>query len=753
MCFVLSIHPVVFRLLPVVALWFWAFAGHTLSGQSFVREITPVLTKAGCNQGACHGAAAGRGGFRLSLYGSDPEADFHEIVMRLGGRRINHLDPQSSLLLLKATETIEHGGGQRLVSSGSGAARIEQWIDQGAKWNVTDESSRSATEDTAATNDFGLQQLQVEPILSILSHQGQTIPLKVTATFENGDSENVTGWTVFKAEDESAVSIDPDTGEITVNRRGRHIVIARYLNQVVPVELVLPFLSEDEASLREKTARPNLPEVPRRKDPSSLVDHWVNQKLDLLNLPSSPSCDDATFLRRACLDLTGRLPTPSQTNDYLKLDSEVRRTWLVDSLLSSDEFNCYWTQKLAKLFRLRKLPDSRAAMEAYHRWLGQQLEEHAGYDSIVKALLLARGDTTEVGPANFYRTADNPRERAELVSEVFMASRLRCANCHNHPLDQWTQDDYHGLAAILATISVSQSVVDQPAAKVTHPKTGRDALPKLPAGAWLSREVDADQPLATEFVDWLVAKENPLFAKAIVNRLWKVMMGRGLVDPVDDFRQTNPATHPELLEELSSEFVKSGYDIRAILRVMANSNCYQRSAVPQLGNVSDVAFYSHYNVRPLQAEVLADAISDVLDSPLAYGNQPIGTRAVELMDPQTPSRALDTLGRCSPESSCDQSLSTLSAGLGAKLFLLNGDFINQRLENENNRLSRWITRGYSDSEIVRDFYQLALQRLPRSDERAYWERQLGEAQSDDRDNLLRDFLWSLLACREFTHNQ
>ena len=180
-------------------------------------------------------------------------------------------------------------------------------------------------------------------------------------------------------------------------------------------------------------------------------------------------------MRRACLDLTGRLPTPSQTDDYLKLDSEVRRTWLVDSLLSSDEFNRYWTQKLAKLFRLRKLPNSQAAMEAYHRWLGQQLEEHAGYDSIVKGLLLARGDTTEVGPANFYRTADNPRERAELVSEVFMASRLRCANCHNHPLDQWTQDDYHGLAAILATIRVSEkSVVDQPAAKVTHPK--QDAM-------------------------------------------------------------------------------------------------------------------------------------------------------------------------------------------------------------------------------------------------------------------------------------
>ena len=752
-CFVLSISPVFHRLFSVVALGFWAFADYSVSGQSFVREITPVLTKAGCNQGACHGAAAGRGGFRLSLYGSDPEADFHEIVMRLGGRRVNHLDPQSSLLLLKATETIEHGGGQRLVSSGSGAVRIEQWIDQGAPWNVTDESNRSGIGDAAATDDFGLQQLQVEPRLSILSHQGQTIPLKVTATFEDGISENVTGWTVFKAEDESAVSIDPDSGEITVNRRGRHIVIARYLNQVVPVELVLPFLSEDEASLRQNPSRPALPEVSHSEDPSSLIDHWVNQKLDLLNLPSSPPCDDATFLRRACLDLTGRLPTPSQTDDYLKLDSEVRRTWLVDSLLSSDEFNRYWTQKLAKLFRLRKLPNSQAAMEAYHRWLGQQLEEHAGYDSIVKGLLLARGDTTEVGPANFYRTADNPRERAELVSEVFMASRLRCANCHNHPLDQWTQDDYHGLAAILATIRVSESVVDQPAAKVTHPKTGRDALPKLPAGAWLSREVDADPSLATEFVDWLVAKENPLFAKAIVNRLWKVMMGRGLVDPVDDFRQTNPATHPELLDELSLEFVKSGYDLRAILRLMANSDCYQRSAVPLLGNVADVAFYSHYNVRPLQAEVLADAISDVLDSPLAYGGQPIGTRAVELMDPQTPSRALDTLGRCSPESSCDQSLSTFSAGLGAKLFLLNGDFINQRLESENNRLSRWITRGYSDSEIVRDFYQLALQRLPRSDERAYWERQLGTVQADDRDHLLRDFLWSLLACREFTHNQ
>ena len=752
----------------------FAFSVQKAEAQSFQRVVTPVLTKAGCNQGSCHGAAAGRGGFRLSLYGSDPEADYREIVFQLGGRRLHRLDPERSLLLLKATETVEHGGGQRLIAGGEGAERIADWVQRGAYWHQSSEgSSATNVSETAsggqaeehAVGVAKLLEVKVIPSSVVLPSAGSSFRLNAQATFDDGTQENVTNWTVFDPDDESAVKVDPESCEVTVLRTGRHLLIARYLNRVTPVEILVPFSSGESTTPLADVSSSKLADDSDRGSSGNLpsdqiIDSWVDQRIQVLGLQKSPPCDDATFLRRCSLDLVGRLPTEVESQDYFKQPFSERRGWLIDSLLGSESFNRYWTLQLAKLFRLRSLPNSDAAVAKYHAWIGDQLESDLGYDQIVKALLTARGDVSEIGAANFLRTANGPRERAELVSEVMMGSRLRCANCHDHPLDQWTQDDYHGLAAILATISVGQQVQNQPDGRVTHPKTGQDALPKLPAGGYLAQKSSGstDAPdsiteptLSDAFTQWLLDDKNPYFAKTMVNRLWKSMMGRGLVDPVDDFRQTNPPTHPELLDQLTQDFIRSGYDLRATLRLIASSHAYQRSSATTPSNEADRFFYSHFYDQPLEPEVLSDAISDVLQVSIAYGQQPLGTRAVDLVHPQIESRALDVLGRCSRESSCESSGESSNSGLSEKLFLLNGEFINGRLKSEEGRLARLLSQGSSPLEIIQNFYRAALQRSPDPRELAYWEGQLNDCPVDEYQEFLGDFVWSLIASREFTH--
>ncbi|MEO2035661.1 MAG: DUF1549 domain-containing protein, partial [Planctomycetaceae bacterium] len=339
----------------------------------------------------------------------------------------------------------------------------------------------------------------------------------------------------------------------------------------------------------------------------------------------SPQADDATFLRRVTLDLTGRLPTIAAIGEFLSQTDVSKRTELIDRLLKSSEFTEYWTLQLARLLRIRSGAGGEVqGALTYHGWLKQQVSQAVPYDEIARQMLTSIGDTHEVGPANFYRTVAGPREQAEFASELFMASRLRCANCHNHPLDRWTQDDYHGLAAIFAKLERGQVIQVASRGEVTHPRTGEAAIPRIPGDRFLDDSGDG----RTEFATWLTSKDNPYFAKAIVNRLWKSLMGRGLVEQTDDFRDTNPATHPELLNLLAEDFIEHGYDLRHSLRRISLSAAYARSSTTLPDNEADDRFYSHALIQPLESEVLADAITDVLDIPEQYGDEPIGTRAV-----------------------------------------------------------------------------------------------------------------------------
>ena len=695
----------------------------------FENDLMPVFTKFGCNAGACHGAAAGRGEFKLSLFGGNPQADYKAIVRQLAGRRINLMHPEQSLVILKPTAQTSHGGGQVLNEDGEGAQLLRNWIQQGAHYETLRQ----------------LERIEISPQKQVITNLESPIQLQAKAHFSNSTTEDVTRWTVFTPEDTSAVEIDAATAVAKVNRRGRHIILARYLTEVVPIEFIAPL---NEAPVQQYIHENGETHTPS-KSAINNIDEEILKLLATLRLPISIPADDTTFLRRVTLDLTGRLPVPDTVATFLTDPDPKKRETLVDTLLQSDEFNEYWTLQLAKLLRIGAQERNTQGAFVYHQWLSEQIREGVGYDQVARSVILATGDSHEVGPANFYRTVNGPREQAEFMSELFMGTRLRCANCHNHPLDKWTQDDYHGLAAIFAKIEGDQIVKVKPSGEVIHPATREKAVPRIPGDRFLPADV-ADGRV--ELVDWLTGSDNPYFAKAIVNRLWRAMMGRGLVEPVDDFRSTNPATHPELLTTLADDFVAHGYDLRRTLRRIALSATYARSANTLPQNTTDDRFYSHALPKPLAPEVLADAISDVLGVPDTYGNEPEGTRAVSLSDPNTESDALDILGRCGRETSCENSTAAIG-GLQRKLHLFNGDLLNARIGVPDSRLDRLMSIGRSPMEIVNEFYLAALSRHPTDTEQQFWKQHIDvKTSANSQRAILEDMVWSLLTCNEFVTN-
>ncbi len=694
----------------------------------FENDLIPIFTKFGCNAGACHGSAAGRGEFKLSLFGGNPQADYKAIVRQLAGRRINLMHREKSLVILKPTAQTSHGGGHVLDENGEGAQLLRNWIQQGARFETLRQ----------------LERVEISPQKQVIASLETPIQLKAKAHFSDSTTEDVTRWTVFIPEDIAAIEIDTTTAMAKLHRRGRHIILARYLTEVVPIEIIAP-LNDAPIQNTQKSGETHTP----LESTDMGIDAEILKLLSTLRLPVSPAADDGTFLRRVTLDLTGRLPTPDAVTTFLADSRTNKRETLVDALLQSDEFNEYWTLQLAKLLRIGGKERNTQGALVYHQWLSEQIRGGVGYDQMARSVILATGDSHEVGPANFYRTVDGPREQAEFMSELFMGARLRCANCHNHPLDKWTQDDYHGLAAIFAKMETEQIVRVKPSGEVIHPATREKAVPRIPGDQFLPADV-ADGRI--ELVDWLTDSDNPYFAKVIVNRLWKAMMGRGLVEPVDDFRSTNPATHPELLTTLADDFVEHGYDLRRTLRRIALSEAYARSSNAFPENKSDDRFYSHALQKPLAPEVLADAISDVIGVPDAYGNEPEGTRAVSLFNPNTESDALDILGRCSREVSCETSIAATD-GLQRKLHLFNGALLNARIGVDGSRLNKLMSTGKSPMEIVTEFYLTALSRQPTDTEQKFWKQHIDvNASSNSQRTVLEDMVWSLLTCNEFVNN-
>lgn len=719
-----------------VALWsILVFASASERPVDFDTGIVPVLTKAGCNAGACHGAAAGRGGLHLSLLGADPSADYETIVHAFEGRRINLSNPELSLFLAKPTGELDHEGGVPLDANGPGANRLLTWIRAG-----TPRGSRRR-----------LISVDVTPVRHHSLALPSQIPLRVMARFDDGPLEDVTAWTVFTASDAASVQID---GEFVahVRRRGQHVVIARFLDRVIPIQLTIP-LSDTTVDLASE---------PR----ANFIDAEILRVLTELRVPVSPPASDATYLRRVSLDLTGRLPDRDSVEAFAREESPDKRERLVERLLASEAFAEYWTLRLARLLRVHSLPNESEGVRAYADWLRRELQNGTGMDAMAYQLLTATGDSHQVGPANFGRMVGDARGHAELVGQVFLGVRLGCANCHNHPLDRWTQDDYHGLAAVFARLDRGREVRVLARGAVTNVRTNEPAIPRIPGVRYLvAHGATANGDFRADVAEWLTSPENRSFPRATVNRLWRAMFGHGLVEPTDDMRQTNPATHPELLDLLADDFVKHGYRIRHTLRRIALSHTYARGEAVA-ANHADSQFYSNAQRRRLEPEVLLDAIADVTDVPEMFAGIAAGRRAVSLVDPLTPAPSLDLLGRCSRASGCDE-IPEASGGLATQLHLMNGILINHKLTDGHGRLSRLIKGGSTDDEIVREFYLCGLGRNPTSAELQNW-RQLftaapasetpdaadtsGATRSSHRTRQLEDFVWSLLNSRQFIEN-
>jgi hypothetical protein len=683
-------------------------ATSVMAAPDFDTEIVPVLTKFGCNAGACHGAAAGRGGFHLSLFGSDATGDYDALVHAFEGRRVNPVQPQKSLLLLKPTGAIKHGGGAIFDLDSPAGKRLQAWI----------------TAETPRGKKRTLKQFTLKPSKEILENDRESVSLQAFAQFDDGPEEEVTAWCVFTSPDPTAVEISEENGvRVRLLRAGQFDLIVRFLDRVEPLRLIRP-LGQTPVDLSKE---------PR----ANFIDEEILNSLQRLRLKPGPGIDDATFCRRVYLDLTGTLPTVEELARFLVIKRSENREKLIDQLLKSDRFIDIMTLRFARTLRMHSLPNEKEGVQAYAAWLRNSLKQNQPMNEWAKELLMAEGDSHRNGAANFARMVPDARGHAELVSRVFLGSRIQCANCHNHPLDRWTQDDYHGLAAIFARFERGRIVKQAPRGSVTNLRTGEPAIPRLPGVRDLTESADS----LDELTNWLTAKDNPLFARATVNRLWSMLFGRGLVEPVDDLRSTNPASHPQLLIRLSEQFIKEGYDLRRTVKRIVSSHAYARVA----GDDVHDPFYAKNRSRPLDPEVLIDAIVQVTGVEHHFEGQPKGTRAIQLIDPLSPSRELDLLGRCSRGSNCDET--PARTGLAARLHLLNGSLINEKLRSETGHLAKMLKENRTDTEVVTHFYRLALCREPSERELTDWLKRLP---NENRREALEDFLWALLNSREFT---
>ena len=726
---------------------------------SFELEVLPILTQAGCNSGACHGAAAGRGNFFLSLWGSNPSADFQQLVIEHQSRRINFSSPADSLLIAKPTGRIAHEGSELFDPQSPQAQLLERWISQGAPRgtpaNIASLSIESQTIETQSNKT---------PTESI-----SIFHLKTFATLQNGTRIDVTDRTKWESDPNGAITLTttvnpestPPTSRnhptrVELNQPGRHTLIARFGPAFQAISLIAPYPANTHArpaaSSNDTTT-------------SNPIDLWIQQGLDQANLIPANTVDDLSWLRRVYLDLTGKLPTASDIARFEQYPPELRIESTLDQLLASQDFNNYWAYQLARWLPLRPLSNDQESTRAYEEYLKDVLAHRRSWRAMAEELIISTGPSDTVGAVNFARLTGDPRNHAEAISRFFMGARLQCANCHNHPLDRWTQDDYHGLAAILAGIDRGPKVQHTPSVRVTNLRTKDAAIPRIPGQQFLPPHSD-EQSVKNNLQslsNWLLGaplepqakhsanQSTSPFARAITNRLWASMFRRGLVDPIDDIRDTNPASHPELLNELCELFIQADYHPEPILRLIASSQAYRRESYRQSNQSTvDPSFYAVRIDKSLPPEVLFDAIHDALLTSTEDTANPKQTgRAISWLDPTTPSDSLDILGRCKRNTPCDST--SQSMGLAQQLHWINGPIVNQPLSSPNTFFQQAIRRGDSNASILAQAYLRVLCRHITEKEANMW---LSQIPSDPKDRILwfEDWVWSLLSSSEFLHN-
>lgn len=697
---------------------------------SFRNHVQSVLSKAGCNSGACHGAAAGKNGFYLSLRGYDPEFDFWSITRQARGRRVVPSDPARSLLLTKPTGAVPHKGGLRFSETSRDYQALAEWIARGQQ--------------APSDNDPRLESLEILPS-RIVVQPGVAQQFVVRAHFNNGRSEDVTRWAKFTSNNSTVAEIDQN-GKAELKGHGEGTVTAWYLGQNTVATITTPFAGDVPEHLFTREKRHNF------------IDDHVLEKLSQLRVPPSPLTSDSEFLRRAFLDTIGILPTAEETRAFLADVDPAKRDKLIDALLERPEFVDYWTYRWSDLFLLSGERLRPKGLEAFSDWIRDQVQQNVPWDEFARKILLARGNAYENGAVNFYSLHQDPLETAETVSMVFLGMSINCARCHDHPLEKWTNNDYYGMANLFSRVRAKGwggdfrngdgnrdlYVVDR--GELIQPRTGRAQPPQPLEGEPLDfdNETDRREHLAA----WLTDASNPYFAKAIVNRVWANFLGVGLVENVDDLRLTNPPSNAPLFDALAEYLREQKYDLKSLMRQIMQSRTYQRSSASIAGNESDRRFYSRYYTRRMKAEILLDALSQVLDAPTKFEGQPDGTRALQLKDSNVASYFLKAFGRPERLNTCECERSD-EPSMVQVLHLLNGETVNAKLSVDQNALGKWLAQDLPDERIVEEAYLRALCRFPTGEERIQLLGHLSRHPPEERRQALEDLLWSILNTREF----
>ena len=710
---------------------------------SFRNHVQSVFSKAGCNSGPCHGARAGKGGFRLSLRGYDTERDYWAITRENRGRRVELLAPSRSLLLTKPTGAVPHRGGVRFDTDSLEYRVILEWLQAGAP--------------PPRDDDPVLERLEVLPAESI-HDVGETQQLVVRAHFSDGHCEDVTRWAKFKSTNTVVADVDAD-GRVRIEGHGEAAVTVWYLSKIVMARIVVPYPFPPVA----------LEEI--HADAQSWIDRLVGDKLASLHLRPSPLADDATFLRRVYLDTIGVLPTEQEVRDFLADRRHDRRARLVDALLARPEFVDYWTYKWSDLFLVNGQLLRPKAVAAYYDWLRRQVADNRPWDSIARDILTATGSSFENGATNFYALHQDPLEMAENVSIAFLGLNINCARCHNHPLEKWTNDQYYAFANIFARVRakgwggdprngdglltlivLERGDLLQPGKQTAQTPAPIDGPP-----------IDADSPAdrRAALADWMTARDNPFFARAIANRIWANFFGIGIVDPPDDMRESNPASNEALLEGLAEFLVEHDYDLKSLMREILLSSTYQRSARPLPENVVERRYFSRYYPRRLMAEVLLDGVSQVTGVPTRFAQvrlrdgskaktdwYPLGTRALQLKDSAVDSHFLTTFGRNERMITCECERSN-EPSLVQVLHLNNGATIREKLKDGSSIVERWLRTNREDNALLEELFLSAFARYPTPRERRELLKVLESTPKAERRQVLEDLVWSVLTSREF----
>jgi Protein of unknown function (DUF1549)/Protein of unknown function (DUF1553) len=692
---------------------------------SFRLDVMPVFMRAGCNTGSCHGSARGKDGFRISLFGFDPEGDHFRLTREMVGRRINLAIPSDSTLLEKAIGAVPHTGGKRFEASSELYRTIHQWIEAGAP-----------NDDVAKLPK--LIGVDLYPRAAVLDGKGSTQQMTVRARYSDGTDRDVTSLAVFLTNNESSAAVSPE-GRVTAGDRGEAFVMARFETYTVGTQfIVLP-----------KGLKFRYPQEPE----GNYIDKLVADKLLKLRIAPSGLCDDETFLRRVYLDVVGLVPTVEDYNRFMSSTDPAKRAKLIDELLERKEFSEIWVSKWAELLQIRStITVSYKSMFLYYNWLVERLSKNMPMDEMVQELLGASGGTFKNAATNFYQTTTETLPLTENVAQVFMGMRIQCAQCHNHPFDRWTQDDYYGFAAFFAQIGRKGAedyretiVFNSGGGEVTHPVGGRVMAPKFLGGD--TPDVKGKDRRVV-LAKWLASPQNPWFATSFANRVWAHFMGIGIVEQVDDFRVSNPASNPELLEALGKHFTDTKYNLKVLVRDICNSRTYQRTTQKNESNASDSRNFAHALVRRIKAESLLDTISAVTETKDKFQGLPLGARAVQIADGQSSTYFLTTFGRATRETPCSCEVK-LEPTLSQALHLLNGDTVNAKIQ-QGGVIKKLIAAKKSPEERIHDLYIRCLSRKPTKDEIAAIKPTLSEKAKETQG--LEDLFWALLNSREFLFN-